>query len=136
MYRFITLNEHNQFLKILEILSTTTKYIEYVLVDEVDTSLIDDLQGDILMQKYVNKWCGTKTSQRCCLYKIKATPKLFSRLKKFTTFCISKTDFRGDYVEATNFGINDIAFFDDKSEPMLFTTTHEGYIALRKDIKF
>lgn len=73
MYRFITLNEHSQYIKILEILAKPTKYIEYVIVDEDDTCLVDDLQDDIISQKYVNKWCGTKTNQRCCLYKIKST---------------------------------------------------------------
>ena len=136
MYKYIELNEHSDYVKVINILESKTKYIEYVVVDEDDVGLIDYLQGDIIQQKYVNKWWGTKTSQSCCLYKIKSTPKLFSRLKKFSTFCIFKTGDCGDYVESTDFGINDIAFFDDKSEPILFTTTHEGYIALRKDINY
>ncbi|MDE7329190.1 MAG: hypothetical protein K2N57_05555 [Clostridia bacterium] len=136
MYRFIDLNEHSYYVKILNVLERNTKYIEYVLVDEDDVCFIDNLSDDIIQQKYTNKWWGTETSRSCCLYKIKSTPKLFSRLKKFSTFCISKTDERGDYVETTDFGINDIAFFDDRLEPILFTTTHEGYISLRKEIRF
>lgn len=136
MYRLIKLNEHSEYLKMLKSLERATKFIEYVLVDEDDTSLVDLLQDDICFQKQVNKWWGTKTSQRCSLYKIKATPKLFSYLKHLSTFCISKIGNCGDYAETTDFGINDIAFFDDKPEPILFTTTHEGYIALRKDINY
>ena len=37
-------------------------------------------------------------------------------------------------VKDTDFGINDIAFFDDKELPLLFTTTHEGYITIRDDL--
>ena len=40
----------------------------------------------------------------------------------------------GDVVEETDFGMNDIAFFDDKDLPLLFTTTHEGYIMIRDDL--
>lgn len=134
MYRSINLNEHNEYLKILKVLEQRTKYVEYVLVDEDDTRLIDNLQDCIFAQKNVNKWWGTESSQRCRLYKIKASPKLFSQLKKFSTFCELKTGDWGDYTESTDFGINDIAFFDDKTEPILFTTTHEGYIELRDDI--
>lgn len=136
MYRFIKLNEHNEYLKMLDILARTTKSIEYVLVDEDDTGLVDLLQDDIYLQKDVNKWWGTKTGQRCRLFKIKATPKLFSYLKRLSTFCVMKTGDYGDYAETTDFGINDVAFFDDKPEPILFTTTHEGCIALRKDIRY
>ncbi len=120
----------------LNFLAKSTKFIEYVLVDEDDTALVDLLQDDVYFQKVVNKWWGTKTSQHCNLYRITATPKLFSYLKRFSTFCLLKTGNFGDYAETTDFGINDIAFFDDKPEPILYTTTHEGYIALRKDVSF
>ncbi len=136
MYRFIKLNERSEYIKMLDKLATAAKFIEYVLIDEDDTGLVDLMQEDIYAQKLANKWWGTKTSQRCRLYRIKATPKLFSYLKRFSTFCILKTGEYGDYAETTDFGINDIAFFDDKPEPILYTTTHEGYIALRKDISF
>ncbi|MDE7264285.1 MAG: hypothetical protein K2N64_06460 [Anaeroplasmataceae bacterium] len=135
MYKFLKLNEHSEYLKILNILEQKTKYIEYVLVDESDTWFINALQEDIYEQKKVNHWWGTKTSQRCCLYKIKASTTLFSILRKFSTFCVMKSGEWGDYTEATDFGINDIAFFDDRTEPILFTTTHEGYIEIREDIK-
>ena len=34
----------------------------------------------------------------------------------------------------TNFGDDDIAFFDNEKEPLLYTVTHEGYIRVREDI--
>lgn len=136
MYRFINLNNHNDYIKILNILEQKTKYIEFVLIDTDDTTLVDFVQENIYSQKKSNAWWGTSTSQYCDIYKIIPTNKLFAKLKKFKTFCIlNKTDY-GDIAEITDFGINDIAFFDSKSEPILFTTTHEGYISLRNDINF
>ena len=67
--------------------------------------------------------------------KIKATKELFNYLKNFETFCKFKTGYYGDYTEKTDFGINDIAFFDRNGEELLFTTTHEGYIDIREDLK-
>ena len=123
MYRFINLNNHNDYLKILNILEQKTKFIEYVLIDTNNTTLVDFVPENIYSQKKSNAWWGTSTSQSCEIYKIIATNNLFSKLRKFKTFC-------------TDFGINDIAFFDNKSEPLLFTTTHEGYISLRNDLDF
>lgn len=136
MYRFINLNNHNDYLKILNILEQKTKFIEYVLIDTNNTTLVDFVPENIYSQKKSNAWWGTSTSQSCEIYKIIATNNLFSKLRKFKTFCILNTTEYGDIVEITDFGINDIAFFDNKSEPLLFTTTHEGYISLRNDIDF
>ena len=133
MYKSIALNEYSEYIRILNYLEKAAKHIEYVLIDEDDTCLIDAVQADIYAQKDTNEWWGTQTSRRACLYRIKASPKLFSLLKKFSTFCVIKSGNRGIQTETTDFGINDIAFFDDKSEPILFTTTHEGIIELRND---
>ena len=40
----------------------------------------------------------------------------------------------GDYSELTNFGFDDIAFYDNKENILLFTTTHEGYVSVRRDL--
>ncbi len=136
MYEFINLNEHSEYVKLLDIIAKKTKYIEYVIIDSDDTKLLDCFEEDIMFRKNTNKWWGTKISQSSTLYKIKASSKLFTFLKKFETFCIQITNNFGDCVQFTDFGINDIAFFDDKTEPILFTTTHEGNILLREDIKF
>lgn len=136
MYRSIVINEHSKYLELMKMLETKTKYIEYALVDDEDMRIPEKFQCDIFSEKSVNKWWGTKTSQRCTLYKIAASKKLFAYLKNFSTFCILKTGDWGDSTEPTDFGINDIAFFDDRAEPILYTTTHEGYIELRNDVKF
>lgn len=136
MYKSINLNEHEEYLKLLSILEKKTKAIEFVLVDENDTRLVDEFKNFVTSEKEVNKWWGTETSKKCKMYNISATHKIFSYLKKISTFCLIKTGKYGDYAETTDFGMNDIAFFDEKSEPILFTTTHEGYIEIRDDIKF
>ncbi|MDE7215167.1 MAG: hypothetical protein K2O08_00015 [Clostridia bacterium] len=135
-YRSINLNEHSDYVRLLNIIHPKTRYIEYVVVDEEDTRLIEKFEEDIITEKLTNNWHGTKSSKRCRLLKIRATFELFVYLKQFATFCVLKTGNWGDYAEATDFGINDIAFFDEKDQPILFTTTHEGYIELRRDIEF
>ena len=55
-------------------------------------------------------------------------------LEQFETFCKYTFSNSHDIVKDTDFGINDIAFFDDKELPLLFTTTHEGYITIRDDL--
>lgn len=136
MYKLIKLNDHQQFLKMLDILEKRTNHIEYVLVDKFDTKLVEAFKSDVIEQKETSKWWGTMTNRKCGFYKIKSSPKLFNYLKKFTSFCIYVNSKWGEIPEQTDFGINDIAFFDDRQEPILFTTTHEGYINLRDDIKF
>lgn len=129
-YCSILLNDHNEYLKVLEKLKNKTQYIEYVLVDKKNTYLIEQLKNNILKIKLVNQWWGTETFEKHHLYKINATSESFEFLKRYSTFCMVKNH----KVIQTDFGINDIAFLDNKGEPLLFTTTHEGYIDIRKDL--
>ena len=71
------------------------------------------------------------------LQKIKASKELFDYLTQYETFCkyyeygtTPKSLSRGDYSEITDFGYDDIAFYDKKDEILLCTTTHEGYISI------
>lgn len=128
-------NSYNEYLQVIEQLENKCKYIEYVLIDENDTKFIEKFENFIVSLKLKNKWWGTKSSQKNKVYKIKTSNEIFKHLKKFETFCkyiISNNS--DDIVETTDFGINDIAFFDDKELPLLFTTTHEGCITIRDDL--
>lgn len=127
------LNNHNEYLQTIKQLENKCKYIEYVLVNEDETKFIENFESFIISSKLKNKWWGTKSSHKNRVYKIKASHEIFKYLKQFETFCKYTISNNGDIVEDTNFGINDIAFFDDKNMPLLFTTTHEGYIAIRDD---
>lgn len=40
----------------------------------------------------------------------------------------------GDEVIITDFGYDDIAFYNEKNEVLLFTTTHEGYITVSEQL--
>lgn len=128
------LNNHNEYLRIIEQLENKCKYIEYVLINEDETKFVKKFENLIISLELKNKWWGTKSSQKNKVYKIKSSNEVFKYLKKFETFCKYTISNNGDIAEDTDFGINDIAFFDDKDMPLLFTTTHEGYITIRDDL--
>lgn len=128
------LNNHNEYLQVIRQLENKCRYIEYVLVDEEDKKFIEKFESLIISKERKNKWWGTKAHEENQVYKIKATKEIFNYLKKFETFCKYIISNSGDISEDTDFGINDIAFFDDKDLPLLFTTTHEGYITIRDDL--
>lgn len=128
------LNSHVDYLKIIKLLEEKSEYIEYVLVDEDDTEMIDKFKEFILSVQLRRKWWGTKSAQGKKVYKIKASKELFRYLQGFETFCRFTVSEYGDIAEETDFGINDIAFFDKNELPLLFTTTHEGYIMIRNNL--
>jgi len=63
----------------------------------------------------------------------KASGEILKYPERFETFCKYTVAGYEDIAEDTDFGTNDIAFFDDNDMPLLFTTTHEGYITVRDD---
>lgn len=128
------LNSHADYLNILKLLERKSEYIEYVLVDEDDTRLIGRFKDFVVSIRSKNKWWGTESRQKRKAYKIKASKELFQYLRKFETFCKYTISANGDIAESSDFGINDIAFFDEKELPLLFATTHEGYIMIRDDL--
>ncbi len=128
------LNNHNDYLQVINRLENKCKYIDYVLVDEDDMEFIKRFENFIISLDLKNKWWGTKSSGKNRVYKVKASSDIFKYLKKFETFCKYTISNNGDIAEETEFGINDIAFFDDEELPLLFTTTHEGYIMIRDDL--
>lgn len=130
------LNSHEQYLNILNKIESKCKYIEIVIIDERKSNeLVDEFSRDIIDIKKVSKWWGTETNSKNNLYKIKATKEFFAYLTKYETFCkYHESLSRGDYAEITNFGYDDIAFYDKNDNYILFTTTHEGYIAISDEI--
>ena len=129
------INNHDEYLEILNKLKKKSKYIEYVLVDENDIEFINTFKSLIMSMTYKNKWWGTKIRGKGRpVYKIRSSKEIFQYLNKFETFCKFNISIYGDIAESTNFGTNDIAFFDEQEKPLLFTTTHEGYITIRNDL--
>lgn len=129
------LNSHGEYIKCLKKLESRCKFIEYVLVDEDDKIFAEKFEDLVLSSKLTNKWWGTKSSQKSKLYRLKSSAEIFKYLARFETFCkFTVSDDKGGIAENTDFGINDIAFFDDNELPLLFTTTHEGFITVREDL--
>lgn len=128
------LNEKSEYIEVLKLLRKKCKYIEYVIVDKDDKKFIDQFKDQVTSLRVDKTWWGTKTSQKSEIYTITATKEIFVYLRQFETFCKYFNSHNGDYKERTDFGINDIAFFDDSKTPLLYTTTHEGYIFVREDL--
>jgi len=130
------LNNHKKYLKVLSVLEKETKYIEIVLIDEKETNdLVEKFKEDIISTKIVSSWWGTETEAKNKLVKIKASKELFEYLKQFETFCKYHASLlRGDYSEITDFGYDDIAFYNENDEMLLCTTTHEGYIMINEKL--
>lgn len=129
------LNDHAAYLHVIKLLEMKCESIEYALVDEDDTELIERFRDLVVSVKTKNRWWGTKSyGSGSKVYTLKASKDLFRYLRSFETFCKSGTSDYGDTVFVTDFGINDIAFFDKDELPLLFTTTHEGYITARSDL--
>lgn len=136
------LNSHDEYLKILDKLENKTIYVEVVLIDgKKKNKLIDKFKNDVIESRKVNEWWGTTIKANNNLYKIKASNELFNYLRNFDTFTkyykygTNQKSLRiGDYSEITDFGLDDIAFFDKNDECLLCTTTHEGYIMINNNL--
>ena len=130
------LNSHEQYIKTLKALESKTKYIEIVLIDEKETNeLVDKFKKDIILEKKVSEWWGTITAAKNKLIRIEASKEFFQYLETFETFCkyhVSRS--RGDHSSETNFGDDDIVFYDENNSMLLYTTTHEGYITIKEDL--
>ncbi len=130
------LNNHNDYVKILKKIENKCDYIEIVLLDERQSNeMVDYLKYDIISEKIVSKWWQTETVAKNKLFKIKVSKKLFDYLYNLKTFCIYSISYDNkEYFELTDFGYDDIAFFDNNDSILLCTTTHEGYISVREDL--
>ena len=133
------LNDHESYLKMLNVLERKCKYIA------IDSSheIIDAFQNDIIKYEQSNTIWGTWTSIKFKVTFIKTSKELFEYLKKYETFCkyitnVKKEFFGVEYicdnVEITSFGCNNIAFYDENNSVLLCTNTHEGFIDVRDDI--
>ena len=130
------LNDHKEYINVLNKVELKCKYIEIVIIDgRKSNELVDKFSSDIIEVKKVSKWWGTETKSVNNLYRIKATKEFFTYLTKYETFCKYHESFtRGDYAEITDFGYDDIAFYDENNNYILLTTTHEGNIAINDEI--
>lgn len=105
------LNNHEEYIKVLNKIQSKCKYIEVVIIDERESNeLVDKFSSDILDRKKVSKWWETETKSVNNLYKIQATKEFFTYLTKYETFCkyheygSNKESFeRGNYVSVSRY---------------------------------
>lgn len=139
------LNNHDDYVKIINRINDKCDYIEIVILDKKESNkLVDKFSEFIIEKKKVKKWWGTELlCKRPCnsLYKIKYNKHIYLYLLQFETFCkyfefgTSEKSLKiGDYSEITDFGIDDIAFYDSEGNTLLNTTTHEGYIMINEKL--
>ena len=77
---------------------------------------------------------GLIVSLSCGIYSIECDGVIYNAPARgvFRTKGVKPTV--GDYVEITDFGYNDIAFFDDNNNILLRTNTHEGFVIVNEYI--
>jgi hypothetical protein len=130
------INEHEDYVTLLNIIEEKCLYLEIVpICDNKENELVKMFKEDLISESQVSTWWGTNMQGETSLYKVAASPQLFLKLKQYETFFKFYYENNVGLIE-TDFGQDDIAFFDDKEDPLLFMTPHEGYISLRRDIKF
>ena len=68
------MNNHNDYLKVLNILEAKTKYIEVVvLYNNHQNNLVENFKNDIILNKKVEVWWMSIHPSDNTLYRIKAT---------------------------------------------------------------
>ena len=131
------LNEHSKYLKLLSILERKCNHIEMVCEFAHKHELVKIFNKDIIYKRIVKTWWGTQRLGLIptnIMYGIRSSKRIFKKLEEYETFCKYFRKKGGDLTEMTNFGYDDITFFDNEKEPLLYTVTHEGYIRIREDI--
>ena len=124
------LNNHEDYLKILNILEKRSDFIGIAGKHEIT----DKFKNDIIKIEKSSSWWTEETSYVEFIYYIKVSSELFDFLRKYETFCKTIV-YKNKYFncetlqgETTDFGVDDIAFFDSDCNILLATVTHEGFI--------
>ena len=131
------LKTHSDYVNIINKLETKTKKIEMVIIDgKSDNNFIKRIKNNIISKDKVSHWWENYTCKLNYKYVIKPSKKVFDILRDHENFLKILFDNKGnvyDY-QITDFGIDDIAFFDEDKKPLLCTTIHEGKIYIRSDL--
>ena len=136
----VEIRDYDEYVELLDAVRPFTHYIAIVQIDGYDPDDIVMQEADALMESVgryrTNKWPGTRTrGMRAQLHMYKANRDFFNWLKEGEAFFYNTTDEWGcDKVESTDFGFDDIIFLDKEQEVMMYTTTHEGLIAINEEL--
>ena len=135
----LKLTSHDQYLKLLKLLEREATIIEIVQIngDDQNDPIIKAAQPYIIRKQNVNQWLGTlRKGAGVPKYTLRAEKPFFGFLQRYEGVFFNEMDKRGcDTVRETDFGQDDIAFFNRKGEPLFYTTTHEGYAAIGVRLK-
>ena len=132
----VWIETHKQYLEILNQVRKDTALIVIVQIDGVDRedSVVETAKQMMSLEKQetVSRWLGTIAPGRnAARYVFRKHRSFFGYLATFESFFLVKS-MDPFVVEATDFGMDDIAFLDQNGEPLFYTTTHEGYANLHR----
>ena len=151
-YTNIILSNHEQYLEVLRALEEKTEYVEMDFIDpsvsRIRYELLQNSDGELdfseysgvndedrnnevinfafenlefIKKEYSDRWSGAFR------YVFKADRVFFEFLRKFESFYINEITNNSFETRNTDFGCDDICFYDEDNNKLFYTTTHEGY---------
>lgn len=132
----VWIENRRQYLEILEQIRKDTALIVLVQIDgaDEDDPVVTAAKQMMRLEKQetVSRWPGTiAPGRKAARYVFRKHRSFFGYLAGFESFFLVKS--RSPFVvEATDFGMDDIAFLDQNGELLFYTTTHEGYASLHR----
>ena len=133
----ITFATKKDYLAVINFLEKQTKYVEIVVSwdDTPNSPLLTNFGDSLVTIKDISHWLETGTKGTLYKYALSLERKkaYFQQLRKFDSFFYNcEHPFSGMYVETTDFGYQDIAFFNLQGELLFYTITHEGLAWIKK----
>lgn len=126
----VLLNTHEQYLELLAKIEKRAVYVEIVQIcvqkspDQIIEFAKEHLQ--LIDKKSVYKWFGTISHNTAPKYIFVLTKSFWDFLRQFSSFFFNGSNECPWDIINTAFGMDDIAFLDEKYQPLFYTTTHEG----------
>ena len=135
-YIDIVLSNHEQYLKILNLIRKETKKIIIVQIDGKDDAdpVVNTAKKMMTVEKteVVSEWFSTiAPGRKAVQYTFLKRREFFDYLSSFESFFIVSSTNPYTVID-TDFGFDDIAFLDSNGDLLFYTTTHEGFATLNK----
>ena len=135
-YIDIVLSNHEQYLKMLNLIRKETKKIIIVQIDGKDETdpVVNTAKKMMTVEKIevVSEWFSTiAPGRKAVQYTFLKKREFFDYLNSFESFFIVSSTNPYTVID-TDFGFDDIAFLDSNDELLFYTTTHEGFASLSK----
>lgn len=138
----IELNNKEDFALYINKVFKYVKKIDYVILEsdnEPNEKILQYMKASNIGAKKVKSWNGTTTSSKNnLLYRFKANPIFKDLLLGFDNFfTIKKKEISKNvyscFIEETNWGKSDIAFYDKNNKIISFIIAHEGDILVSEE---